>query len=108
MGLFFHMEGECDVLDVDSVLNVVHRDECFLASVDLNEHTEHNFPAVNSLYKDLYVTSGGTIEGIHPYEFSAKVQTHSSDNPIYKDILRLPEEERKLWADVMVKELKSL
>ena len=74
------MEGEGDVLDVDSVLNVIQRDEFFLASVDLNEHMEHNSPTVNSLDRDSYVTSDGTIEGIHPYAFSEKVQTHSSDN----------------------------
>ena len=39
---------------------------------------------------------------------SAKVQTHHSDTPTYKDILRLPEEEKKLWDVSMVKELKSL
>ena len=62
MGLFYHMEGEGDVLDVDSVSNVVHRDECFLESVDLNEHMEHNSPAVNYLDRDSYATSDGTIE----------------------------------------------
>ena len=37
-----------------------------------------------------------------------KVQTHNSDTPTYKDILRLPKEERKLWDASMVKELKRL
>ena len=40
--------------------------------------------------------------------FSAKVQNHTADNPSYKDIMQLPEEERKLWDEAMVKELKSL
>ena len=48
------------------------------------------------------------MENIHSYAFSAKVQTHNSDTPTYKDILRLPEEERKLWDASMVKELKCL
>ena len=52
MGLFFHIEGEGDALDVDSVLNVVQRDECFLASVDLNEYMEHNSPVVKLLDRD--------------------------------------------------------
>ena len=55
-----------------------------------------------------YVTSDGTIEGIHSYAFFAKVQTHNSDNPTYKDILRLPEKERIMWDVAMVKELKCL
>ena len=72
MGIFCQMEGEGDVLYVDSVLNVVHRNEYFLASVDLNEYIELSFPADNFLDRDSYVTSDGTIEEIHPYAFSAK------------------------------------
>ncbi len=45
---------------------------------------------------------------MYPYAFSAKVQTHTADNPMLKDILRLPEEERKLRDATMIKELKSL
>ena len=78
------------------------------AGMDLNEITDHESSAMNYLDRDSYLTSDGTIEEIHPYAFSAKVQTHSTDNPTYKDILRLPEEERKLWDAAMVKELKSL
>ena len=66
---------------------------------------DHTSSAVDYLNKHSYVTSDETIEDIHPYAFSAKVQTHNSDNPTYKDILRLPEEERKLWNIAMVKEL---
>ena len=69
---------------------------------------EHNSPTVNSLDRDSYVTSDGIIEGIHPYAFSVKVQTHSSDNPTYKDILGLLEEEMMLWDEAIVKELKPL
>jgi hypothetical protein len=108
MGLFCHVEGEGDILDVEAVSSVVQRDECFLASMHLNEITEHESSAMNYLDRDSYLTSDGTIEEIHPYDFSAKVQTHLTDNPTYKDILRLPEEERKLWDVTMVKELKSL
>ena len=108
MGLFYHVKGEGDVLDFEAVSSVVQRDECFLVSMDLNETTDHDSSAMKYLDRDSYVTSDGTIEGLHPYAFSAKVQTHSTDNPTYKDILRLPEEERKLWDVAMVKELKRL
>ena len=36
------------------------------------------------------------------------MQTHEKDNPTYKDILRGSEEEKQLWDEAMVKELKSL
>ena len=57
---------------------------------------DHNSSAMKYLDKYSYITSDGTVEGIHPYVFSAKVQNHSRDNPTYKDILRFPKEERKL------------
>ena len=56
------MEGDGGVLDIDSVSNVVQRNECFLASVDLNEHMEHRYPAVDYLNRDSYIASDGTIE----------------------------------------------
>ena len=46
------------------------------------------------------------MEDVDPYAFLAKVQTHTFDNPTYKDIVQLPEEERKLWDIAMVAELK--
>ena len=54
------------------------------------------------------MSEDGVVGKLHPYAFSAKVQTHTADNPTYKDILRVPEEERKLWDAAMIKELKSL
>ena len=76
--------------------NVVQRDECFLSSVDLNEDVCSSSPATRFLASNSYVSDSGTIEEyIHPYDFSAKVQTHCTDNPTYKDILRLPEEKKK-------------
>ena len=66
-------------------------------------------PATRFLASSSYVSDGGTIEeDIHPYAFSAKVQTHCTDNPTYKDILRLPEKEKRLWDIAMVKDLKIL
>ena len=106
--MYYSLEGEEDVLNMDDVSKVVQRDECFLSSADLNDAACTSSPATRSLDKDMYVSEDGTTENIHPYAFSAKVQTHSSDTPTYKDILRLPEEEKKLWDASMVKELKSL
>ena len=37
MGSFCFVEGERNVLDVEAVFNVVHKDEYVLVSVDLNE-----------------------------------------------------------------------
>ena len=108
MGLFCSMEGEQNVLDVAGVTNGVQRDECFLFSVDLNNATCSSSPVTRSLAKDAYVSEDGTLENIYPYAFSAKVQTHNSYISTYKDMLRLSEEEKKLWDVVMVKELKSL
>lgn len=108
MGLFCHIEGNGDVLDVYVVPNAVQRDECFLASVGLGAPSMHTSPAMEYLDRSSYVSKDGTIEGIHPYAFSAKVQTHGPVNPTYKDIIRLPEEEKKLWDVAMVQELKSL
>ena len=56
----------------------------------------------------MYLTDDDTLEGIYPYVYIAKVQTHVMDNPTYKDIIRVDDEERRLWDDSMVKELKSL
>ena len=107
MELFCSLQGEEDILDVAGVTNVVQRDECFLSSVDLNEDVCSSSPATRFLAANSYVSDDETLEdSIHPYTFSAKVQTHCTDNPLYKDILRLQEEERKLWDVAMVKELK--
>ena len=103
MGLFFILEGEEDVLGVDDVSNVIHRDECFFSSIDLNASTCNGSPAKNYLDKDSYLTEDGIMKYFLPYSFSTKVQTHESDTPTYKDILRLPEEERKLLEAFMVK-----
>ena len=67
------MEREQGVLDVTGVTNAVQRDECFLSSVDLNAATCSSSPVTGSLAKDTYVSEDGTLENIHPYEFSAKV-----------------------------------
>ena len=89
------MGGIWDILDIEAVSNVLQMDEYFLASIDLNESIDHQSPAVNYLDRDSYVTSDEIVEGIHPYVFF-KVQTHSIDNSIYKDIVRLPEEEKNM------------
>ena len=73
MGLFFSLEGKEDVLGVDDVPNIVHRDECFLSSIDLTAPICTGSPATTYLNKDLYMTEDGTMQDIHPYAFSAKV-----------------------------------
>ena len=55
-----------------------------------------------------YVSADSTVESMHPYALSAKIQTHKCDTPTYKDIFRLLEEEGSLWDDAMIKELQSL
>ena len=104
-GLYCTTDGDKDILDED-VSSIVNRDECFLSSVDPN--TTGSSPATSYLEQHSYLSLDGIVEDTHPYVFSAKVQSHDSDNPTYKDIMQLPEEERKLWDDSMVKELKSL
>ena len=108
MGLFCSLKGVEDVLGITDVCNIVQRGECFLASVDLSESKCASSPATRSLEKEIFLTEDSIIENVHSYAFSAKVQTHNLDTPTYKDILRLPEEERNLWDNFMVKELKCL
>ena len=48
------------------------------------------------------------LENIHPCAYVAKVQTHAMDNPTYKNTLRADDDERKLWDESMIRELKSL
>ena len=90
--------GDTYILDED-VSNIVHRDERFLSSVDPN--TTGSSPATRYLEQHSYFSLDGTVEDTHPYAFSAKVQAHDSDNLTYKDIMRLSEEERNLWDDVI-------
>ena len=103
-GLYCSLENP--VLDTEEVSNVVHRDNCFLSTIDSNSSSKSY--ATQYLDRDTYLSEDGLVGNIHPYGFSAKVQTHTADNPTYKDIIRLPEEERKLWEAAMVKELKGL
>ena len=60
------------------------------------------------LNQSSYIANGFSVGNDHPYGFSAKVQTHLDDNPTYNGILRSDLDERKLWDEAMVKELKSL
>ena len=103
-GLYCSLEDP--VLDAEEVYNVIHRDNCFLSTVDPN--STGTSPATRYLDRTNYLSEFGLVGEVHPYAFSAKVQTHIADSPTYKDILRLPEEERKLWDVAMIKELKSL
>ena len=107
-GLYCSVDGEDTVLDSIAVSNVVQRDERFLSTVDFENTPGVGSPATRYLDQYSYLTVDDTIEITHPYAFSAKVQTYDSDNPTYTDILRAPEERRKLWEASMVKEMKIL
>ena len=89
---------------MEDVSNVVSRDNCFLSTADINSAFKSS--TTQYLNRNMYLSEDGLAGDMHPYEFSAKVQTHTADNPTFKDILRLPEEERKLWDAAMIKELK--
>ena len=100
------MEDEETLLDDEEVINVVLRDNYFLSSIDPD--AAGSSPATRYLTRDSYLSESGLMEDVHTYAFSAKVQTHTSDNPTYTDTVQLLEEERKLWDVAMTKELKRL
>ena len=102
-GLYCSVEGRENVLEVEEVSNIVHRDNCFLFTVDTGPSSTTSSSSTRYLDRKLFVSESGLIGDMHPYAFSAKVQTHTSDNPTYKDIVRLPDEERKLLDAVMIK-----
>ena len=102
-GLYCSVEGRENVLEVEEVSNIVHRDNCFLFTVDTGPSSTTSSSSTRYLDRKLFVSESGLIGDMHPYAFSAKVQTHTSDNPTYKDIVRLPDEERKLWDAAMIK-----
>ena len=93
-GFYCNMDNDKTLLDDDEVTNIVFRDNYFLSSIDPD--AAGNSPATRYLNKDSYLSTSGLVEDVYPYAFSAKVQTYTSDNPTYKDIVQLPEEERKL------------
>ena len=88
--------------------HILLQDIWFLSSINMQDGDFNPSHATNYLIRSAYVSEDNMVENIHPYALSAKVQTHKSDNPTYKDILRLPEEERLVWEEAMVKELQSL
>ena len=60
-------------------------------------------PRTPYLDKSKYISIDGLKEGeINPFAFSARIQTHKIDNPTYKEVVRCPEGERKLWDVDMV------
>ena len=56
------MEGDRDMLD-DDVSNIVHRDECFLSSIDFT--TACSSPATCYLDKFSYISVDDTLEETH-------------------------------------------
>ena len=105
-GLYCNINNDETLLYDNEVSNIVLRDNYFLSSIDPDAAGSSS--ATRYLIKNYYFSTSGLMENIHPYAFSAKVQTHTSDNPTYRDIVKLPEEARKLWDVAMVKALKSL
>ena len=65
---------------------MVHRNNCFLFTVDPNSTAKS--PANRYIDRDTYLSEDSVVGKMHPYAFSAKMQTHTADNPAYKDILR--------------------
>ena len=77
----------------------------------MDTYSSIHFPFSSaSIYheRDTFVSEDGTIEGMHPYAFIAKVYTHRVDNPTYNDIFRGSSTEKLAWEGAMTKELKSL
>ena len=91
------------MLNSVDVSNVAQRDQYFLFYVDSSEATCNSSSATRYLDKNTYLTTDDTIEYVHPYAFFSKVKKYDPYTPTYKDILRLPEEERKLWDAAMVR-----
>ena len=95
------MDNEKPLLDDDEVTNVDLRNNCFLSSID-PDATE-SLSDTRYLNKDSYLSTSELMENVHLYTFPAKVQTYTSDNPMYKDIVQFPEGERQLLDAAMVK-----
>ena len=90
------------------MMSTMDADSAFLATMD-DEQSKFSFSSAYSyLASTSFLSEEDTIEEIHPCAFISKVQTHQQDNPTYKDILRGTEQEKQLWDDAMVQELKSL
>ena len=91
--LFFCKEGGCFT---SAVSELFQRDCCFLSSVNLDNKATHRCPETRYLDKYAYLSMDNIVEDIHLYALSTKVQIHNADNPTYKNILCLPEEDQKL------------
>ena len=90
------------------LISTMEADNAFLATMD-NEKSKYTFSSAYSyLASTSFLSEEETIEDVHPCAFISKVQTHLKDNPTYKDIMRGIEQEKQLWDDTMVQELKSL
>ena len=89
-GLYYSIEGTEDVLDSEGVCDVVHRDNCFSSTVD-SSMTKIS-PVTQYLDRFSFIYESRLAGDVHPYAFSATVQTHTSINSTYKDIARLLDE----------------
>ena len=99
-GIMCTSEEECTIL---------RNDRAFLGKLDLDNCTQFGISAaMQYLNQSSYIFNGFSVGNDHPYGFTANVQTHLDNNPTYNCILHSTPDERKLWDEVMVKELKSL
>ena len=67
-----------------------------LTSFDLNDSNLSSTPASQTLDSIYCVSSDNIMETLHPYVLSTKAQRHSFDTPIYSDVQRSSQVERKL------------
>ena len=68
----------------------------FVAPMD-DRTSKFSFSSTSSYFASAsYLTEEETLEGLYPYAFISKVQTHVLDISTYKDILRGSEEEKQL------------
>ena len=80
----------------------------FVSTFDLDRSNFYSTSSCRTLKSDRYVSEDNYVDSRRPFAFSAKIQSSKQDNPTYNNIIQIPEEERKLWYSLMVKELKSL
>ena len=75
------------MLEVEGVSNIVHRDNCFLSTVDTGPSVPKSSPATRYLDSKSYASENGLVGDMHPYAFSAKVRTHTHQIILHTKIL---------------------
>ena len=80
----------------------------FLSTLDTYANKSLPILASRSIDANYYESKDGTVENPRHYAFVDKNQAHILDNSIYGDVQIFVPEERKIWDEAMVKELKPL